>query len=44
MPALHFGAKMVDLVQDELLLHADEQQREARGNENANHEEPQNKP
>ena len=44
MPALHFGAKMVDLVHDELLLHADEQQREPRGNENANHEEGQNKP
>ncbi len=39
--ALNLGAQMVDLMNEHLVLHADEQQRQAKGEEGANHGAPE---
>ena len=44
MTTLHLRAEMADLMHDQLLLHADEQQREQRSEEDASHDERQTKP
>jgi hypothetical protein len=44
MSALHSRAEVIDFVHDDLLLHADEQQRQPRRDENADHEGRENRP